>query len=129
VQYDAQFTPDQRLNLEKPLSVYWIMNAEKGQREELTWFERTQAYGFDVIASDPESWTVTVAIQAFKKRPIQIYTFKGVTDAEMEMAHKRAFIQSIYVKMTESFIPSVEYVDLKGIDRETGKPLSERMIP
>ena len=35
-------------NANQPIDVYWLMLAENGRREELTWMERKMAYGFEV---------------------------------------------------------------------------------
>lgn len=127
VNYDARVNSDHKILLTDPLDVYWTMHAEQGQREELTWFEKNQAYGFRVIATDLDS--ITFTIRAFEKKPIRVFSYGGVTEADMEIALKPALLQGVFVKATNGLIPGVEYIELKGIDRQTGKHLIERIIP
>jgi hypothetical protein len=126
--YDAQLNSDRKLKLKDPLDVYWLMHAEQGQREELTWFENTQAYGYTLQKPTRED-SVIITIEAFEQKPIEIFNFNGVTEALMEISEKPALIQEIYVQSSGGFIPKVEYIELKGIERATGKPVVERIIP
>ncbi len=127
VSYDARLNSDGQLDLKDPLEVYWLMHAERGQREELTWFEKNQAYGFSVIETGSDYAIIT--IRAFEKKPIRIFSYGGVTEADMEIAQKSALLQGVFVKTTTGLIPGVEYIELKGIDRTTGKLLTERITP
>lgn len=126
--YDARLDSNQNLSRTNPIEVYWTMDAERGQKEELTWFERKKAYGYSVIRSN-ELNTVTIALQAFDKRPIEIIKTEDGIYAQMQILKRPALIQNVYVKTTESMVPRVHYIDLSGVDVETGQSVTERITP
>ena len=48
VHYDARLTADGKLDPKDPVIAYWVLSAEDGRREELSWIEKKKAYGFDI---------------------------------------------------------------------------------
>ena len=38
--YEARLTADGKLDPKEPVIAYWVMRAEDGHREELTWMEK-----------------------------------------------------------------------------------------
>ena len=48
VHYDARLTADGKLDPREPVIAYWVLSAEDGRREELSWIEKKKAYGFDM---------------------------------------------------------------------------------
>jgi Domain of unknown function (DUF4833) len=93
------------------LDVYWRMNQEKGQRSELTLFERDRAYGYRIVSEHPLSF----ALKAAPKRPIEVVTRSGQTSAELTISGVRATLDAVYVKTREGgLIPQVLYVELQG---------------
>src|SRR5687768_6515742 len=51
VHYDVQAGADGAL-ADEPVVAYWVMKAEGGGREDLTFFEEEMAYGFEVLEAD-----------------------------------------------------------------------------
>ena len=69
--YDANMLADKKLDPHKPVSVYWIRYAEKGQQEGLSFFQWKMAYGYKhrpLNGADGFEFS----LNAFDKRPIHI---------------------------------------------------------
>jgi len=108
------------------LDVYWRMNAERGQREELTGLERDMAYGYRVLGST-SSGELSIALKAAPKRPIAIDRSVRPPVARATIASSQATLESIYVSTREGgILPSVLYIELAG-RLPTGKAVSERI--
>src|SRR5688572_642291 len=52
VVYEANLAADGLFDAKNPVHAYWLMKAEKGQREELNKIEREMAYGYSVRVVD-----------------------------------------------------------------------------
>jgi hypothetical protein len=113
------------LNLGEPIGAHWLMLAEDGRREELTWTERRLAYGFDVqdVALDH----CRVTLLACRSRPLLVARGPRGFRALCRIAGEPAVLERIFVRTNESaLVPSVSYVDLFGESLQ-GAPLSERL--
>ena len=128
VVYEANLARDGLFDTREPVQAYWLMKAERGQREELNKIEREMAYGFDVRLTDNRkgAWLTLVAYRA---QPIHLVVGSGGVRPEAQIAGRKAHLTKIYVKASSGLIPSVDYVELFGIDVATGKPLTERRKP
>ncbi len=64
VQYDAQIKPDGMLYSKEPVVGYWIRLADQGQVKELTWIQKTFAYGFTVkLNKDENTATLDMVVE------------------------------------------------------------------
>ena len=73
VVYDAKRLPSGALDPAKPAIAYWICNAEKGQREELTSIQWSRAYGFDTSpAKKPDRYRMTFKADFGRSFVVQI---------------------------------------------------------
>jgi hypothetical protein len=121
---------DGKLDLEKPFIAFWVMHAEDGRREGLTFLEERLAYGFSLL-SKPTHAGFRVRLKAFPKRNIDVVRGPdGAYRAELMIAGTAAVLERIFVTSDESGItPSVRYVDLFGVARDGGRKLTERLVP
>ena len=71
VQYDAQVTPDGKLYSKEPVVGYWVRLAARGEIKELTWVQKTFAYGFKVKLNKKEN-TATLDMAADLRRTILV---------------------------------------------------------
>ncbi len=129
VQYAARVNRDGRLDREEPVIAYWIMRAEDGRREGLTWLERRLAYGF-TTAWAPGGDALRLELKAFSRRGLAVNREEnGHFHAETTIAGRRARLERIFVASDERGItPTVRYLDLFG--RQTdGTRVSERILP
>lgn len=125
VSYDVRRRPTGELELAAPLDAYWIMRAEDGHREPLTWIERQAAYGFSVSHVSLKGFTLR--LQAFKQREIHVeWTARGYR-AYLTIAGKKTALNRIFVMAAEGgLLPTVRYVELQGVN-ELGAPVAERI--
>ncbi len=113
----------------KPLTVYWRMFAEAGQREELNSLEKRMAYGYDVVGTSGPAEAV-VALHALRTRPIDVRIVSGCPAAFIASDGRDMRLRRVFVQLKSRFlIPSVAYVELHGEDAETGEALEERFEP
>jgi hypothetical protein len=127
VKYAVRIDPDGRLNAASPVEAYWLMLAENGRREELTWTERKLAYGFSI--SEQTSQGLLLRLAACSARELRVRSAAGVFHAELSIAGQRAFLQRIFVRTEEGLLlPSVRYVELSGLTLGARR-VSERIVP
>ena len=129
VHYDAQLTANGDLDPEEPVIAYWIMLAEDGHREDLTWLEKQKAYGF-TVAPDPAVNGYTLTIAAVPERKMTVTKAGGRVRAELVIDGHEATVERIYIDATSGlFGPKVQYVELSGKDLETGQERTEKILP
>jgi len=127
--YDVQLTPEGKIDKEKPIVAYWIMNANNGEKEDLTWIEKKLAYGFEVkYDTKGDFWVMNLAANV--QREIKVYKIDEKYHAEALIDNRPAIIEKIYVKSVEGGLrPKVEYMEFYGKCIKTGDNLYEKFIP
>ncbi len=127
VKYAVRTGRDGHLDLAEPVEAYWLMLAENGRREELTWTERQLAYGFSVSAARGDGFTLHLA--ACSKRALQIRRVNEGYCAELVILRQPALLRRIFVQTDNgALIPSVRYVEISGLNA-AGQVVSERITP
>ena len=129
VRYDARLNVEGGLDLENPVVAYWILAAEDNRREGLSWLERRLAYGYEL--SDVNERGFRMRLSASGRRPLTIERdgARGFR-ARTQIAGRPAFLRKVFVSTDEGgVLPSVNYVELHGIDAARSSPLSERLAP
>lgn len=127
VKYVARVGKEGLLDSGKPIDAYWLMLADDGHREELTWGERQLAYGLSVSNVQPRS--CTLRLTACPDRALSVRSVAGQYRAELKIQGQPARLQSIFVRTEEhALLPSVRYVELSGIGLN-GQQVAERILP
>lgn len=127
VLYEAKWKAPGALDGDEPLVASWLMLAAKGQREPLTWLEQRMAYGFDVARA---SAGFTVTLRALKERAIRLVPSGSCAVATATIDGHEAALRRIFVKADDrELIPSVQYVELFGVDLKSGAPVYEKLQP
>ena len=126
VRYDIHRRPDGQLDTLHPVEAYWLMLAENGRREDLSWMEREMAYGFSVSRVSTTGFSIRLV--AFKQREIQVQLQGASYRARVAIAGKPAILNRIFVQTEErgGLLPRVRFVELQGI-AENGVPVIERI--
>ena len=129
VHYEARLCASGRLDPEEPLVAYWIMHAENGRREDLTWLERRLAYGFESsLESGGEA--LRVRLRAFTRRVLHVRRGASGYRAEVPIGERPAVLERIFVCTDEGgMTPSVRYLELSGFALRDGARLHERIVP
>jgi hypothetical protein len=125
--YDFKIDADGKPDTKMPVDVYWINREEEpGKRGELSQIQRKLAYGYTIVGQDDKS--VIIELNAVKNRKIIIeedkqhhYSGKIMINQQQSILHK------VYVKTQSINSMSVEYVEISGINTQTGLPVSERI--
>lgn len=113
------------LDQDRPVDAHWLMLAEDGRREELSWAERQLAYGFSVSEATPERCVLRLV--AFKQRALVVARQGETFRATLSIAGKRATLERIFVQTSEGgLLPSVEYLEVFGTSAD-GKQIKERV--
>jgi Domain of unknown function (DUF4833) len=123
VHYDVRMKGD-GLDPRRPVVAYWVMRAEDGHREPLSWLEQ-QAYGFELVRHDARS--ADLRLTAFPERLVAVRRAGGRHYALTRIANRAAWLESVYVKVSESLIPGVDYVDVFGRAAKSGQLVRERL--
>jgi hypothetical protein len=129
VVYEANRSESGALDADDPVRASWVMLAERGQREGLTFFERLLAYGFDVRSADPDAGYV-LRLKAKKDQAIRVVEHQGCPAAMSDIGGRKGILKRIYVQAEDGqLIPPVLYVELFGIDPATGSALYDKIVP
>jgi hypothetical protein len=127
VKYVVRTGADGRLDATRPIDAYWLMLAENGRREELTWTERKLAYGFSV--SEQTSQGLVLQLSACSSRELRVRPADGAFHAELEISGQRARLQRIFVHTEEGLLlPRVRYIELSGLTAASQR-VTERIVP
>jgi hypothetical protein len=129
VQYEAQLTGEGSLDPKEPVIAYWVMLANGGHREELTFVEKQLAYGF-TIQPDPSGRGYRMVLAGDKEREIRVYQEKDKVTAEMMIAGRPAILRKLLVNSDDGgILPSVNYIELFGRDLKSGEERYEKVLP
>lgn len=118
------------LNKAEPVHVYWIRYSDQGQRQELSYIQRTFAYGIQ-SKTLPNEAGYEMHFVSFKKH--NFYLVKSATDNKYTVYttvnSKKVILQRIFIKLNGGsfWMPKVEYVEIKGIDATNGKEITDRL--
>jgi len=129
VHYDARLTGDGKLDPKEPVIAYWVLLAEDGRREELSWIEKKKAYGFE-IKPDPAGKGYKMTLVADPQRPITVKKEGNAVRAEGIIDGRPVVLEKMFIKASDGLTgPKVEYIELYGKDLETGKKRYQKIVP
>ncbi len=129
VHYEIQAKADGTL-ADEPVIAYWDLKAEGGGREDLSFFERKMAYGFEVLEPDAKG-DREMKLVAWEDRKIRLTKAEetGKWRAVTTIDGEEAFLTKLYIETDESGLaPSVLHVDLFGETVDGGDPVQERVV-
>ena len=127
VVYRAREARPGTLDRDEPLEAYWLMLAEDGRREGMNFIEKIMAYGFSAEPAR-EGSGFDVSLKAKKDRPLRLTVREGCPVALASIGGSQGVLRRIFVHATgQAVIPTVDYVELFGVDPETGGELYEKI--
>jgi hypothetical protein len=128
VHYAVRVRSDGRLDPDEPVTAYWILRAEDGRREDLSFLERRLAYGFSAKFG-ARSDALSLRLQAFPTRVLGVRCdARGRFFAHVPIAGHPARLERIFVATDESGVtPSVRYLELFGVSQAGGTSVTERI--
>uniref|UniRef100_K3XA66 DUF4833 domain-containing protein n=1 Tax=Globisporangium ultimum (strain ATCC 200006 / CBS 805.95 / DAOM BR144) TaxID=431595 RepID=K3XA66_GLOUD len=128
VVYAAQVKA-KKLDPTKPLDVYWIMYEKDGApREDLNMIERNTAYGVTTTphATNKEQYMVTLSSLKDRECVLLVDEHGNVQTRTVISGKKDVVLRRVFVRMTTGWVPSVEYIELFGVDPATGAEVYEK---
>ena len=129
VHYDAQLTADGKLDPQEPVTAYWVMLAEDGRREKLSWIEKKKAYGF-TIKPDRSVKGYKMSLVAAPERQITVKKDKDAVRAEVVIAGRPAALEKMHINASDGLTgPKVHYIEVYGKDLQTGEKCREKLVP
>ncbi|MBK8207605.1 MAG: DUF4833 domain-containing protein [Planctomycetes bacterium] len=129
VHYEVQVGADGTL-ADEPVVAYWVLKAEGGGREDLGYFERKMAYGFEVLSPDGNG-DREMKLVAWEDRTIRLTKPKDSDKwrAVTKIDGEEAYLTRLYIETDESGLaPSVLYIDLFGETVDGGDPVKEHVV-
>jgi hypothetical protein len=125
--YQARQAQPGTLDPEEPVEAYWLMLAEDGHREGMNFIENMMAYGFSAEPAE-KGGGFLVTLKAKKDRPLRVTVREGCPVALARIGRAEGVLRRIFVHATgAALIPRVDYVELFGVDPETGRELYEKI--
>lgn len=115
-----------------PVKVFWIRYPEGGMRKELNFIQKAFAYG--TISRKNKDGSFTIQLVAYKKKEFilkkspQDNTYKLYTTIN----HKESEIKRVFIKIDPGgtlFNPNIAYIEMKGKEADSNKPIMERFKP
>ena len=129
VQYDVQMKADGKLDPKKPVVAYWIRHAKDGQKEDLSWVEKSFAYGFKT-KYDAKMNTADIDMVAKINRQIKVSEVQGEYRAETTIDGQSAYLEKIFISSSgKGMSPEISYMELFGKDIQTGEDRYEKFSP
>jgi hypothetical protein len=127
VHYEAKVS-NGKLDPQEPVIAYWIMAAENGRREKLTFLERNEAYGFST-ERDSSGDSYTIRIVSDRQRPIHVTVNNGSALAITNIGGHRAYLQKIYITTRKVLtVNKTVSAELYGADVATGEKCYEKVM-
>ncbi len=126
---ELNLAPNGKPDESNPVHVFWIRYKEAGQKAELSFIQRTFAYGIKSKRIGDGKYEIHFV--SYKQKPF--YLIKSIADdqyhAYVNIDKKMAILKRIFLKINPGgsfWSPNIEYIELKGIDPLTGKEVMER---
>lgn len=117
------------LDTDDPVHVYWIRYTEKDQREELSWMQRTFAYG--IHSKKISNNVYELNFVSYKKRKFWLeQNAEGHWQVFATMSNgKKMILKRIYIQINGGsfWSPNIDYVELKGLEPDTNQEVRERV--
>jgi len=129
VQYDAQVAEDGKLYKKEPVVGYWIRLNEQGQKQELSWLQRTFAFGFNAKA-DKSRESAVIDMKADVGEAIKVIRDGDKYRATITIDGAPSYFEKMYIDATRDGMSlDVRYVELFGKDMKTGEDRYEKLHP
>jgi hypothetical protein len=131
VVYAANLKPTGQIDPDSPVEAYWRMFNADGRRKPLIMIERMLAYGVKSVTRSKTGDAVSFKVAALPEWEIRMAPDDhGHPEALMQFGDHTAKLVYVYLQVDDSgLMPKVTSLDLFGIDKLSGKPLQDHVIP
>ena len=118
-----------QLDKREPVHVFWIRYTEQSQTKELSYIQRTFAYGIKARALSNEEYELNFV--SYKKFPLHLV--KSERDpgyyVYATVNQKKVILKRLYLHIEGGtlWVPNVKYIQVEGINASTGESTVERI--
>ncbi|QMW02444.1 DUF4833 domain-containing protein [Spirosoma foliorum] len=118
-----------KLDKDDPVHVFWIRYTEESQKQELSYIQRTFAYGIKAKPLSNEEYELNFV--SYKKFPLHLV--KSERDGYQVYANvnqKKVILKRLYLHIEGGtfWAPNVKYIQVEGINVSTGENTVERIM-
>lgn len=132
VVYDANIGADGRFRQDQPVDVYWLRYSEKGQRQDLNYLQRTLAYGVKSNMAETAN-EYMFHLVSYSQRKFRLKkNAQGRPVAVMMLNGKEVYLKRVFVELEPTLFglkPNIHYVEIFGVEVQTGRSAYEKFIP
>ncbi|PKP47920.1 MAG: DUF4833 domain-containing protein [Bacteroidetes bacterium HGW-Bacteroidetes-12] len=128
--YNAHTVSENKLDIENPITIFWIRKTEGGAIKPLTWIQQRYAYGlhytkisetsaqFHFVSYDKRSFT----LKKDKKDCFRVFT---------NLNNNEVLVEKIFIQIDGGsfWIPKISHVKLYTKEQATGKEMIEIIKP
>ena len=126
---ELNYQQNGQLDNDNPVHVFWIRYQDAGKKVELSFLQRTFAYGIKTKLISEGKYELRFV--SYKKMPL--YLIKSQADNKYHVyasvGQKQVILNRIFIKINPGgsfWSPNVEYIEYKGMDPASGKEIMER---
>ncbi|MVM30905.1 DUF4833 domain-containing protein [Spirosoma sp. HMF4905] len=119
-----------KLDKQDPVHVFWIRYTEQNQQEELSYIQRTFAYGIKARPLSNEEYELNFV--SYKKFPLRLV--KSEQDSGYyvyaTVNQKKVILKRLYLHIEGGtfWAPNVKYIQVEGTNASTGENMVERIM-
>jgi hypothetical protein len=131
IYYDANLAADGTFDRNNPVTIYWILHARRGQREDMT---RTERPHFDITTRELEPglrWQINIRNSMLADKNM-ILSFKdGCPVLVADIGGVQSYMRSGFIEIAPGgmpLVPNVQHIDINGVSVADGTPTTERII-
>lgn len=131
--YELNTSPDGKLNQEEPVHPYWLRYEEGGKKMELSYIQKTMAFGIDTKMTDKLNGSYNLTLVSYKERTLflqkRLINKKNIYRVFVIIKGKISLLQSIFVNAVDNYFgyPEVKSIELFGTDLTNGSNVYEKI--
>lgn len=122
---------DGKLDISRPVKAHWIRYTEGSKRTNLSFIQRTMAYGIHHTKVEGDKFDIW--IQAYKDLPIEVRFNKQSKkhQAYTLVENKEIVLERIFVRINGGslFRPKIQYIEISGYDPANKAKINHRFQP
>ena len=130
--YDANTANNGQFQKNNPVIIYWKRSDKNGQKEGLNYLQRTRAYGIKHHPSGHANEYLFHLI-AYPQRNFLLKNDDcGHPAVLLTLAGKEAYVKRIFIALEPTrfgLIPTIYYIEIFGVDVQTGEAAYEKLKP
>ncbi|MEZ0483140.1 DUF4833 domain-containing protein [Fibrella aquatica] len=118
-----------QIDKEEPIKVFWIRYTEQSQQQELSYIQRTFAYGVKTRPLRNEEYEFNFV--SYKKLPFHLAkTAQNSYYVYATVNQKKVIVKRVYLRIEGGTMwsPNVKYIQFEGTNASTGEALVERIM-